>query len=76
MTVQTTDSELKARHRKMWASGDDPTMVDTFLLPVGHLELHHLLPGGGAVRSGPRLCVPTGSRRETSTTTGPDGGTT
>jgi SAM-dependent methyltransferase len=29
------DSELKARHRKMWASGDYPGMVDTFLLPLG-----------------------------------------
>jgi SAM-dependent methyltransferase len=30
-----SDSELKARHRKMWASGDYPTMVETFLLPLG-----------------------------------------
>ena len=29
------DSELKAKHRKMWASGDYPTMVETFLLPLG-----------------------------------------
>ena len=29
------DAALKARHRKMWASGDYPSMVDTFLLPVG-----------------------------------------
>jgi ubiquinone/menaquinone biosynthesis C-methylase UbiE len=29
------DSELKARHRAMWASGDYPSMVDTFLLPLG-----------------------------------------
>jgi len=29
------DSELKARHRKMWASGDYPSMVETFLLPLG-----------------------------------------
>ena len=29
------DSELKARHRAMWGSGDYPLMVDTFLLPVG-----------------------------------------
>jgi SAM-dependent methyltransferase len=28
-------SELKARHRAMWASGDYPSMVDTFLLPLG-----------------------------------------
>jgi SAM-dependent methyltransferase len=35
MTVQTAESELKARHRAMWASGDYPHMVDTFLLPLG-----------------------------------------
>jgi SAM-dependent methyltransferase len=35
MTVQLVDSELKARHRAMWASGNYPLMVDTFLLPVG-----------------------------------------
>jgi ubiquinone/menaquinone biosynthesis C-methylase UbiE len=29
------DSELKARHRKMWASGDYQSMVETFLLPLG-----------------------------------------
>ena len=29
------DSELKARHRAMWASGDYPDMVETFLLPLG-----------------------------------------
>jgi SAM-dependent methyltransferase/uncharacterized OsmC-like protein len=36
-TVSTTrvDRELKARHRTMWASGDYPSMVETFLLPLG-----------------------------------------
>jgi SAM-dependent methyltransferase len=29
------DQELKARHRAMWASGDYPSMVTTFLLPLG-----------------------------------------
>jgi SAM-dependent methyltransferase len=29
------DAELKARHAKMWASGDYPSMVETFLLPLG-----------------------------------------
>ncbi|MDT4939986.1 MAG: hypothetical protein QOJ34_75 [Pseudonocardiales bacterium] len=29
------DSDLKARHAKMWATGDYPLMVDTFLLPLG-----------------------------------------
>ena len=35
MTIQTADTELKARHRSMWASGNYPHMVDTFLLPLG-----------------------------------------
>lgn len=30
-----TDAELKGRHRAMWASGDYPKMVETFLLPLG-----------------------------------------
>jgi ubiquinone/menaquinone biosynthesis C-methylase UbiE len=28
-------SELKTRHRAMWASGDYPAMVETWLLPLG-----------------------------------------
>jgi len=37
MSTETTDAnaELKAKHRKMWASGDYPEMVETFLLPLG-----------------------------------------
>ena len=35
MTSSTADSELKARHRAMWASGDYHSMVETFLLPLG-----------------------------------------
>ena len=31
----TDDAALKARHRSMWASGDYPSMVETFLLPLG-----------------------------------------
>jgi SAM-dependent methyltransferase len=31
----TANPELKARHRKMWASGDYPSMVETFLTPLG-----------------------------------------
>ena len=31
----TADAELKARHAKMWASGDYPSMVETFLEPLG-----------------------------------------
>jgi SAM-dependent methyltransferase len=34
-TSSTDDAELKSRHRKMWASGDYPGMVETFLLPLG-----------------------------------------
>ena len=30
-----TYDELKSRHRAMWASGDYPSMVETFLLPLG-----------------------------------------
>ncbi len=35
MSTDTNNAELKARHRKMWASGDYPSMVETFLLPLG-----------------------------------------
>ena len=35
MPSTVPDSELKARHRAMWASGDYPSMVETFLLPLG-----------------------------------------
>ena len=36
MTTQTSaDADLKARHRTMWAAGDYPTMVETFLTPLG-----------------------------------------
>jgi SAM-dependent methyltransferase len=35
LPTTTPDLELKARHRKMWASGDYPSMVETFLLPLG-----------------------------------------
>jgi ubiquinone/menaquinone biosynthesis C-methylase UbiE len=43
----TSDSELKARHRAMWASGDYPSMVETFLLPLGPrlVEACGILPG-------------------------------
>src|SRR3954453_14414674 len=33
--TRTPDQELKARHRSMWASGNYPSMVETFLLPLG-----------------------------------------
>lgn len=35
MSEAVSDSDLKARHRKMWALGDYPSMVETFLLPLG-----------------------------------------
>ena len=35
MSSTMSDAELKARHRKMWASGDYDSMVETFLLPLG-----------------------------------------
>jgi SAM-dependent methyltransferase len=35
MSSTQADTELKARHRAMWASGDYPGMVETFLLPLG-----------------------------------------
>ncbi len=35
MADAAQDPELKARHRAMWASGDYPDMVETFLLPLG-----------------------------------------
>ena len=35
MSTTVQDTELKARHRAMWASGDYPSMVETFLLPLG-----------------------------------------
>src|SRR5919199_205090 len=41
------DAELKARHRKMWASGDYPSMVETWLLPLGPrlVEACEIVPG-------------------------------
>jgi SAM-dependent methyltransferase len=35
MSSSPEDVELKSRHRAMWASGDYPSMVETFLLPLG-----------------------------------------
>ena len=34
-SAQNANAELKARHRAMWASGDYPSMVETFLTPLG-----------------------------------------
>lgn len=33
--TKDANNELKAKHRSMWASGDYPSMVETFLLPLG-----------------------------------------
>jgi SAM-dependent methyltransferase len=33
--TRSPDQELKTRHRSMWASGNYPSMVETFLLPLG-----------------------------------------
>ncbi len=35
MSSTASDTELKARHRAMWASGDYPSMVEGWLLPLG-----------------------------------------
>jgi SAM-dependent methyltransferase len=35
LSSSVSDVELKSRHRAMWASGDYPSMVETFLLPLG-----------------------------------------
>jgi SAM-dependent methyltransferase len=47
----TSDSEVKARHRAMWASGDYPSMVETFLLPLGPrlVEACGIGPGMGVL---------------------------
>lgn len=44
------DTELKAKHRAMWGSGDYPLMVDTFLLPIGER-----LAGGAGITAGDRV---------------------
>lgn len=33
--ARSDDATLKAKHRAMWATGDYPSMVETFLLPLG-----------------------------------------
>src|SRR3954447_16890291 len=45
--VRPRDTDLKARHRAMWASGDYPSMVETFLLPLGPrlVEACRIAPG-------------------------------
>ncbi len=47
MSSTVSDSELKARHRAMWASGDYPSMVETFLLPLGSILVEACAIGPG-----------------------------
>jgi SAM-dependent methyltransferase len=42
------DPDLKARHRAMWAKGDYPSMVETFLLPMGPRLVEACGIGAGA----------------------------
>ena len=49
-TPTLPDSDLKARHRRMWASGDYPSMVETWLLPLGS----RLVEASG-IRAGQRV---------------------
>jgi SAM-dependent methyltransferase len=46
--TRTPDQELKARHRTMWASGNYPSMVETFLLPLGPRLVDALQIASGA----------------------------
>ncbi len=48
MSAAAPDSDLKARHRAMWASGDYPSMVETFLLPLGPRLVEACGIGAGA----------------------------
>jgi SAM-dependent methyltransferase len=45
--AQALNPELKAKHRKMWASGAYPDMVETFLTPLGPrlIEFCEIGPG-------------------------------
>jgi SAM-dependent methyltransferase len=49
LSSSVSDSELKARHRAMWASGDYPDMVETFLLPLGPTLVEACGIGPGSV---------------------------
>jgi SAM-dependent methyltransferase len=43
----TSDAELKARHRAMWASGDYASMVETWISPIGQRLVDALELGPG-----------------------------
>jgi hypothetical protein len=47
VSTMDADQELKARHRSMWASGDYPSMVETFLLPLGPVLVQACDVGSG-----------------------------
>jgi SAM-dependent methyltransferase len=47
MSETVSDQELKTRHRAMWASGDYPSMVETFLLPLGPVLVEAAAIGPG-----------------------------
>jgi SAM-dependent methyltransferase len=50
VSIDVADTELKSRHRAMWASGDYPLMVETFLLPLGpRLVDASAIPAGARV---------------------------
>src|SRR3954452_9214730 len=48
--MHTIPSELKQKHRAMWASGDYASMVETFLTPLGP----RLVEAGG-IEAGQRV---------------------
>ena len=66
MSSSAADSELKARHRAMWASGDYPSMVETFLLPLGPrlVEACGIGPGMSVLTWLPGPAMPRSLRRK------------
>src|SRR5918994_1737840 len=66
-SIPSADAELKARHREMWASGDYPSMVETFLLPLGPrlVEACEIEPGMRVLEAAAdelvRVCRPGGT---------------
>lgn len=54
--MSVADTELKARHRAMWGTGDYPLMVETFLLEVGErlVEACGIEPRGRACSTAPQ----------------------
>jgi hypothetical protein len=64
MATDPADTELKARHRNMWALGDYASMVETFLLPVG-LRLVEACGIGPGMRSTPSATSGTSARPKT-----------